>query len=400
MRGRIFSLGAAAVAAAVAGCGLTTSPSPTAAALPSPTRVAVTATPPPSALETLEALDPASVELHLLDARFVPAGAPVSAGGEVVWAAGNPSPSEIWRFSPGEAEPERIFASPRVGATITAVTASDAGYAFVEISKPEFGRGGWRVWYLPGPGAEPVLLDAGVARWAGSLPTISMDEDRVAWAGFDEPPGVGAAEALRRGVSRIAVASRDDPPVVTTLLELPVRKRLLWYPALHGDELWYGLIRADVGPADPEHYHIEMLDLANPGAAPIQFAEPGLVFNPAVTDRFVVWKANEIGDAALNWGTITVLDRASDAVRTVPVEHANNPSAGDRFIAFDEITHSRLILYDTTTGDILDLGAAHRDELGDGVLFGGQSVSGRVLSFLFQDATSPTPMIGWAILPE
>jgi len=82
------------------------------------------------------------------------------------------------------------------------------------------------------------------------------------------------------------------------------------------------------------------------------------------------------------------------------VDHARSTATGDRFIAFEESTHSRLILYDTTTGDILDLGAAHRDELGDGVLFGGQSVSGRVLSFLFQDATSPTPRIGWAILPE
>ena len=99
---------------------------------------------------------------------------------------------------PGSPQPERVYASPRAESTITSVVGSPAGYAFVEQSKPAFGDGGWRVWFLSGPGAEPVQLAEGNARQAGHSPTIAMDDARIAWAGFDEPPATLPTSSITR----------------------------------------------------------------------------------------------------------------------------------------------------------------------------------------------------------
>jgi hypothetical protein len=371
---------------------LSPQPSPAAAASPPSS----TASGAPRATQPVEP-DLASIEIHLLDPRFAPADAPVSTGGAIVWASTPDGrfPSELWRYVPGSAEPELLFASPRERSRITTVAGSESGYAFVEVNRPEFGEGGWRVWYLAGPGAEPVELDRGVAKWAKAMPTLAMDDDRIAWAGFDEPVGATFEEALDHAVTRLAIATVANPSHPTTLLELPVHDSLLWYPTLHGDELWYGVIiphNEESGLAD--HYHVETIDLANTGDPPSRFEGLGNDFNPVATDSFVVWKANRIGDAPLNWGSIKVLDRATQALRTIPVQYANRPSVGDRFITFSELFGTSLPLYDPLTGTLLDLAAQVPDGAGDGALYFAESVNGRLFTF------GVGQRIGWAILPE
>jgi hypothetical protein len=258
----------------------------------------------------------------------------------------------------------------------------------VELSKPAFGNGGWRIWFLAGPGEEPVELDRGRARGAGFAPTIAMDDERIVWAGFDEPAS-GA-------VSRLAMASTEDLAVVTTLLGGPIREGLIWHPTLNGDELWYAIIRADfdvTGVGD--EYHVETLNLVRPGAPPVRFPGTANDFNPAVNDDYVVWKTTDAGDAALNWGTLHVQDRRTKAVVTIPVANGNRPSIGDRYVAFEEITHRSLVVYDLVTGELLDLAPG---QSGSAVSYGGQSLSGRLLTFFTQ--RDGRPQIGWAILPE
>jgi len=389
-RGRILVVGAAA-SLLLSACG--TAPSPSATATPS-TGPAPSAPTSPPIPPRPSALDPASADIHLLDARYVPGEAPTSANGQVLWTAGEHFLSDIWRYVPGAAAPERIFTSPRPKANITSVVGSAGGYAFVEQSEPDYGEGGWRVWFLLGPGAEPVQLDAGVARRAGAAPTIAMDAMRVVWAGFDERP--------TPFVSRLAMASIADPAHVTTLLELPVDQRLIWYPALTGDQLWYASIDPASDPdADGPEYHLEMLDLANPLAAPAPFAGTGHDFNPAVNADYLVWKANRRGDAALNWGTLKILDRRTQRVLTIPADHANRPSIGDRFVTFDEIFHATLPVYDPVTNRVLDLGGSVASKVGSDVTYFGESVSGRLLAFGLGSADNATTgRIGWAILPE
>jgi hypothetical protein len=325
----------------------------------------------------------------------VAAEVPVSADGRVLWAAGDKYAGEIWQFVPGSAQPERIYTSPRPESMILSVVASTLGYAFVEQSEPAFGDGGWRVWFLPGRDAKPIELARGVAKLAGVSPFLAMDDTRVAWVGFDEPP--------TGFVTRVQIASVADPRRVTTLVDRSVEDSLFWYPALHRDDLWFSTIHPKSDPtAEGPEYNLEVLDLADPGARPLAFE--GIDhhdFNPAVNDDYVVWKANVRGDAALNWGSLKVLDRRTQTIRTIPVENANRPSIGERFVAFDEITRRRLPLYDPVTRTVLDLAPELPVAPEGDLAFGGESLSGRLLTFSVgpADASKP-PRIGWAILPE
>src|SRR5688572_17564551 len=347
-RGRALIRGVVAVLlSALSACSM---PAPSATSWPaSPGAV-------PSPLLTPSASGQASptagaIELHVLDPRHVPAGSPTAANGQVLWTAGEVWPSELWRYVPGSPEPERLFSSPRKQSNITSFAAGSPGYAFVELSKPAFGDGGWRIWFLSGPGAEPVELDRGRAKASGYAPTIAMDDERIAWTAFDEPES--------GPVSRLRVVSMDQPDAVTTLREVAVRDELLWFPDLNGTELWFATIRADfdvTGVGD--EFHIEMFDLANPDAPAVRFPGSANDFNPAVNDAFVAWKTAGPGDAALNWGTIHVLNRATQRETTIDVDKANRPTLGDRYIAFEEITRSRLAVYDTRTGSLVDLAPA------------------------------------------
>jgi hypothetical protein len=353
---------------------------------PSQSAVAATASPaftaPPTAVAS------AAIQLHMLDARYVPAEAPVSAHEQILWTAGEATPSEIWRYMPGAQVPERIFASARADAHIHAIAASSAGYAFVEESRKAFGKGGWRLWFLAGEGEEPFEVDRGSAPGSGVSPTIAMDGERIAWAAFDEPrPGP---------VSRLRIASTTNLDAVTTLIGAPIADRLLWYPAFTGQELWFATIKADATSVGDE-FHLEHLDLTRPEAAPARFPGLGNDFDPAVNDRFVVWKTNKSGDAALNWGTLHALNRRSGAVSTIPVAGAARPSIGGHYVAFGEITHSRLAVFDLSSGRIVDLAPP---DAGGSALYGGQSLSGQLLTFFTQRLEGTgLPQIGWAMLP-
>lgn len=326
------------------------------------------------------------VTLEALNPRHVPALSPWSANGEILWSAGSDSVRELWRFVPG-AEPERVFESPREDAVIQVASGAAPGYVFVETAPDSFGSGGWRVWFLPRSGGDPIELDRGNSPGAGVAPTIAMDDMHIAWAGFHEP-ATGPVSFLR-------VVTTVDPTAATTLLEHPIEEGLLWYPALNGDELWYATILADFDASGTgDEFHLETISLANPDAAPIPFEGVGNDFNPAVSPDFVVWKTAEGDSAALNWGALHVMDRRTMAVSLIPVPDANRPSIGDRFVAFEEITRRRLALYDLAAGEVIDL--IPPEDQGD-IAVGGQSLSGNLLTFYTQGAGSP--QIGWAILP-
>ena len=278
---------------------------------------------------------------------------------------------------------------PRSGSTISEVVASARGYAFVEVNGAEYGLGGWRIWYVERAGAKLVELDRGLAYGAGFPPTLAMDDERIAWAAFDEPPS--------GDVSRLRVVAIDDLADVTTLLDMPVRDGLLWLPALNGDELWYAILHPDWdGAGGGDEFHIEVLRLSTPGAAPERFEGTANDFHPAVSDTHVAWKTS-IGDgAALNWGTVTVLDRSTRERREIPVGNANRPSLGTRFLTFEEISRKRLAVFDLARGELVDL---RPSDLAAETFIGGQSISGSLLTFYTQRPEG-LPRIGWALLPE
>lgn len=331
--------------------------------------------------------------MHLLDQALVPADVPVSAAGQILWSEVGDSGPAIWSMRPPDGEPARIFQSEHTDGTIAAVAASSAGYAFVELSDEAYGDGGWSIWFLAGPDRSPTEVDHGNAPHAGVGPTIALDGRRLAWASFEEP-----SSGPR---SYLEVAELDDLSETATLLDAKVEDRRLWYPVFSGDELWYATISGDIAGVEDPEYHIEHVDLALPGSEPVRFPGLGLDFNPALNDRSFVFKTNVQGDSALNWGTLHVLDIEGGGIVEIPIEHANRPSIGGRYVAFDEITHGRLLLFDTSTDQVVDVGAQRADRAPGAVLYGGESVSGRLLAFMEQGTDiGAQPRIGWAILPE
>ncbi len=331
----------------------------------------------------------------MLPAEYVPADRSWSLSDEIVWWSTGSSGTEIWSYKPGDAQPQVIFTIDANDSSVGEIVGRSGRYAFPEANDRLYGEGAWKLWYLPAAGKNRVLLDEGQSS-SRYLPTLAMDDRLIVWAALDDPnSSSGGSQPDGDVSSAIRLAATNDLSEVTTLVSYRAIDGLLWYPALNGDEVWFGIIHGDWQNGVQDDIRVQTLDLSKPAAEPITFRGVGREFNPAADDRFVVWKSPEPGFSALNWGDIYVLDRASGA-RTHVSSEGGRPSLGRRFIAFDVITHRQLSLFDLQTGvltrpvNLSNAGAQTVD---------GANVRGDLLTFFRQDGTAP-PEIGWAVLPH
>lgn len=376
-------------ASLLAGCG---GPAPSSIASPSATASATTglASPAPSATEA--ALRPTEVEIQLLPDAFT-SNTPLSLGTELVWSmgGGNASP-DLWRFVPERGgDPELVFESPLRDSVVGNVARSGAGYAFAERNDRAYGDGGWRVWFLPTGSATPVEIDRGNAVGARGIPTLDLDDRRLAWAGFDEPES-GPRSFLR-------VVELAAPTLATALIDAPIEEALIWHPILEGDTLWYATILADFDySGEGDEFHIETRDLGRPTEPSTRFEGTANDFNLALSDAFIAWKTAAPGFAALNWGDIWVQPRDGGEAVRMDVQSANEPSLGNRFMTFREISSSRLLVYDLVRSELVDLTAT----LPEGYTrVGAQTIAENLLVFyvLGEDDDDP-PRIAWTLLPD
>ena len=303
----------------------------------------------------------------------------ISTGERLYWA----SEGSIWRLSPGDAEPRLALGTAAQGALFWDIAAGADAFAFSEeLPKP---AGAWRVMYLAREGAAPVEIDRGRAE-RGRPPTLDIDGHRIAWAGFDE--STGAPRTFLRSTDRSELAAP------TTHLDVDIEDRLLWYPELDGDALWYSTIDPDFEASGAgDAVHIETMDLANPSAAASVFEGSGRDFEPAVSVDYVVWKSVEPGLSALTWGAIHVLDRRSNDRLVIP-RQADHPSLGSRFVAFEEFFHDKVVLYDLTARSEFELDPPH----GARGTVGVPTVAGDLLAYSVSRKGEIT--LYWAILPH
>ncbi len=245
--------------------------------------------------------------------------------------------------------------------------------------------GTWRVSYLAGE-APPVEIDAGVAE-RGAPPTVDVDDQRIAWTGFDESSG-SPRTFLR-------VAEQADLASERTLLDVDIDDRLLWYPQLDRDTLWYATIDPDFeASGEGDAMHIEMVDLAGRAFEPERFPEPGNAFEPNVTPDYVAWKSIEAGFSALTWGAIHVLARES-AERFKIATRANHASVGSRFVAFEEFFHERLLVFDLATRQTIEIPDPLHGLRGT---IGVPAVAGNLLAWSISVHGEKT--VSWTRLPE
>jgi hypothetical protein len=345
------------------------------------------ATPPaPSSVVSPRPLPPPDVTIELLPPEFVPSSALQSVGTEILWSMGPQTTSDVWAFVPGEA-PRRLYENPRRDTFVPYVARSDRGYAFYETE--DFLAGTWWVWFLPAGSAVPIEIDHGLAPHSGGPPGLAVDNRRLAWAGFEEPPG--------SPVSILRVVDLDRLDEVETLFTMPIEDALFWYPNLDGDRLWYAAVDMDfVVTGTAEEFHIESLDLAAPLRRRDRFPGTAHDFDPAVTPGHIAWKTVKPDYAPANWGELRILERDTGREILLGVERGLRPSIGDRYVAFEEIAHDRLLLYDLVEQRLVDLSA----ELPEGTKsVSKQSVAGNLLTFMVAIEGSEAPRLAWAWLP-
>lgn len=322
---------------------------------------------------------PTAFAFERIDRSFPSVVALTSTGAELVWA----SEASVWRFSPGDDDAQKVYEGRAEGAVVWDVAAVDGAYVLSErLAKPP---GSWRVAYIAG-NAPAVELERGIAE-RGAPPTLAIDERRIAWAGFDESTGEPR--------SFLRVVERGGHAAPTTLLDLDIDAGLLWYPQLDRDALWYSIIEPDFkGTGAGDEFHIATVDLANPSVEPVQLLGLGRVFEPAVSTDYVVWKSVEPELSALTWGDLYALDRRSNE-RLVIAEQANHPSVGSRFVAFEEISHRELLLYDLATRAVVAVPDPMHGAKGT---VGVPAVSENLLGYSTSVKGSNT--VYWNVLPE
>jgi len=319
----------------------------------------------------------------------------ISLGDQIVWSGGeHADDNNLYRYAPGNAEPELLFQNPRQDSYLTSIAGSAAGYVFTDDRWVDGEPRGWALWYLAAAGAEPVLLDQSTDDRLPS-PTLAMNDRYICWevvhGTWDDR------------TNELRVAPVDDPTAAVTLLSIPGSDSYVEFPSLWADELWYGIADND-WDAGAEYPRIEMIDLRNPTATPEVFGQDQRAFMPAPSRDVVVWKSGGLdGSNALNSGVLTIYRRDSGKAQTLPIPGPSSaagrvsyPSVGDRFVAWWDDIRQRFYVYDLAEQQFRRI--AEYDWAAD-ELVTRPSVSGDLLAFLHSGHAGGRTL-EWAWLPD
>jgi hypothetical protein len=337
----------------LAGCGsVAPSPSLTASAASSAqTTTRPSASPTSRATESPTQPPQDGVTDLALDVQRVPdaltghVSAFASLGDQIVWGGGRGrADNNLYRYVPGADEAELLYLNTEPNSSITSVAGSAAGYVFTDDRWVDGEPRGWRLWFLPAEGDEPVEMDRSADDRLIS-PTIAMNDRWIAWevvhGTFEEP------------VNELRVASVADPLAPVTLLAYPGRDLYMQFPALWEDELWYGIADNDWA-ALTEKPRVEMLDLTHLAATPVAFGAGQRAFMPAPGNDVVAWKGGGTDEfAALSSGMLMLYWRSDGQIDELPLpgretaaERISYPSVGNRFVAWWDDIAQRFYVYD------------------------------------------------------
>lgn len=287
-----------------------------------------------------------AIEAHHIPAEF--SGhivAFTSLGDEIVWSGGRTeTENNLYRYIPGADEPELLYDNSQRNSYLTSVVGSGSGYVFTDERWVGDDPHGWRLWFLPLPAVEPILLDQSSDDRL-IAPTVAMDDHWIAWEVVH-----GTYEDR---INELRVVSVDEPLMPRALLSYPGHDVYMQFPSLWADELWYGIADND-WDAVTEKPRVEMIDLAHPEGPPVVFGADQRAFMPAPGLDVVAWKSGGSAEmSALNSGVLTLYWRATGEADELPVPgpevaaaRISYPSVGTRFVAWwDDIQH-RLYVYD------------------------------------------------------
>lgn len=330
-----------AAALLLAGC--TTVPTPTLTARPAATASAPAVASPtgrPSASVPAVRIPPAGrVPTEDSISDLTTDGTWISwSGGE-----GNTSP-DIYRWRPGEAQPELVWRNPERVSAIDQLVSSGDHYAFVEAGAEVNDTITWRFWYLSAPGAT-----------ATQLASVTRPVDRR---------GVVALPALSDRYLAYSIQRFKGEAVTSELVVMDLRtlkSRVIassdfhlveyWYPSLDGARLVYGTVEYRNDPLHGER-HVYLLDLDR-GGEPRRLDPEGEATQPDILGDTVVWKTAPFLYNANNWGKVvqhSLVDGAEATLDLGPAEGYVQPEIGNRFVMAEPDNWSLFGAFDLETG--------------------------------------------------
>ena len=286
------------------------------------------------------------IEIGTIDPAFMPSISAFASDGEAVYfgSAGrtadpNDYTPDLWRQLPTAEAPELVWRNPLRNRTIGIIAGYLGTIAFVDMNAD--GERDWKLWLIPGPGTEAVLLDEhpGDEDVSSLIPSVAAELDAVAWTAFDRGPS--------GPVSQLLVAKAPDwRPTVLQEREAAVAE--LWLPDLTETEIVYCELQYN---AERTHdvRHVYLTDIFG-STPPRQLDQSGRATMPLFVDDGVVWKETDPGFNMFNWGHLVFWDWLDDEIRPIPSRlqpDVNYPTAGERFIAVTGYDSAVFEVYDT-----------------------------------------------------
>jgi hypothetical protein len=247
--------------------------------------------------------------------------------------------------------------------------------AFMELNDRIFGRGGWKLWYLPGTEGKPVPIDSGAG---GQLPFFGISDRYLVWTVMTGTPEMSELRSIDlQSMARRVIAS--DRSAHTQY----------WFPEIDGSRVVYGTVEPSADLSSDQR-HVYLLDLAG-GSAPRRLDQSSSASEPAIHGTDVVWKESDPDQNFLVAGSL--IHYSLDADRQEPLQLPapagtgfTDPSIGDRYVTAWPQSDRLLYVADLQSGTypaILDLGTATTDPH-DAVGHG--DINGDLLAYIYAPA--------------
>ena len=362
---------------------------------PSPTSHA-SASPPPSASGPTATAQPSSPALQTgtIDQSFTtPALEYRSTGSYLIWSSGarlsktaEVAP-DLFGSTPGGAV-SLLYDNPNRDSSLDYVGGEGTRLAFIETNERVFGVGGWKLWYLSGPGTQPTEIDHGLG---GQLPFFAMSGQRLVWTAVHGQPAQSQLLLLDLTTMQQRVLLSADPAHTQ-----------YWFPSMDGGRVVFGTVElAPDGLSDQRHIYLLDVDAQT---KPERLDGSTSASEPVIQGDDVVWKESDPSLNFLNAGTLvrySLTTRLTTPVTlpTVSVLGFTNPSMGNRFVAAwpDSLSDIYLLdLHDNSALKIIDLGPMTTDPT-DTVAR--PHVAGDLLAYVFGPAVGDLEL-RWVLLPH
>ena len=381
---RKFGIGLVLV---LVGCGAP-APSPTshgsAGTSPSASGPAATAEPSSPALQT-----------GTIDQSFTtPALEYRSTGSYLIWSSGarvsktaEVAP-DLFGSTPGGSV-SLLYDNPNRDSSLDYVGGAGTQVAFIETNERVFGRGGWKLWYLSGPGTQPTEIDHGMG---GQLPFFALSGSRLVWTAVHGQPGQSQLLLVDLATMKHRILLSADPAHTQ-----------YWFPSIDGSHVVFGTVELSAdGLSDQRHIYLLDADAPSP---PTRLDSSTSASEPVIHGDDVVWKES---DRSLNFLVAGSLLRYSLATSlTIPITLPTvtglgftNPSIGNRFVAAWAQSLRDVYLLDVRTDaflKIIDLGPETTSPPTDAV--SRPHLAGDLLAYVFGPAVGDLEL-RWVMLPR